>query len=252
LELGLEEEIGGQAGEKCCDTACGKREDKMDDEDYQRIADYESEMYELDRGQSQDGQQGSTPSKSVPDLLSSEANDDDDGNSNDSRKISERPNGRVDPPQANGAKQRTQPNTEHPMGTENNNSSDLSEDERDEIYARLYHGTNTLPTTKPVAEKAKANSEKGTRKSKKSKTKSQNGTTDFCKEFAFDLDLDLDSLPPPPEPIPEVTTLDSDGDFSVPSQSLSILFLCTPFFIPPFQHTPYPHLMPSGNAFLMH
>lgn len=193
----------------------------MDDEDYQRIADYENEIYDLNHGESQDEEEDDTPNQSVPDQQSAEASDD-DGNGDDdddsaeseTEDSSNQPTGLTEEPQTNGVQHNAQQHVEYPMEIENDDSTDLSEDERDEIYARLYHGTNTVPTiANPVPAKEESNSEKTTRKTKKSKTKPPNGTTDFSKEFTFD--IDLDDLPPPPEPVPEVTTLDSDGDFAV-------------------------------------
>ena len=199
----------------------------MDDEDFQRIADYENEIYDLNHGESQDEDEDDTPNQSSPDQQSSGASDDGDGGDDSAESETEdnfnQATGLVDHPQINGVQHNTQNHAEYLLEIENDDSTDLSEDERDEIYARLYHGTNTVPTTvNSVSAKEESKTEKPTRKTKKSKTKEPNGTTNFSKAFTFD--IDLDDLPPPPEPVPEVTTLDSDGDFAVPplpSQFLS-------------------------------
>ena len=192
----------------------------MDDEDFQRIADYENEIYDLNHGESQDEDEDDTPNQSSPDQQSSEASEDDGDGGDDSAESetehnSNQTTGLADHRQTNGVQHNTQHHAEYPLEIENDDSTELSEDERDEIYARLYYGTNTVLTTaNSVSAKEESKTEKPTRKTKKSKTKDPNGTTDFSKEFTFD--IDLDDLPPPPQPIPEVTTLDSDGDFAVP------------------------------------
>jgi len=178
----------------------------MDDDDYQRIADYESEIYGLNNQQSDDEEQD----ESVSDQQSSSGSDLEETNSPSSL-----PNDIVKDTTANGESENILPRVEYTVEDENGDSSDLSEDERDEIYARLYHGNTTNATSsKPVLDKEET---KSASKTKKSKSKEQNGTNHFSNEFSFD--IDLDDLPPPPEPpsfIPEVSTLDSDGDFPVP------------------------------------
>jgi hypothetical protein len=191
----------------------------MDDDDYQRIADYENAIYGLNSQDSQDEGQENVPSKAVPDQQSPEGSD-----SEDSTSQSSQPKSTKNPSQVNGVERDIPSSVEYTVKHENRDSSDLSDDERDEIYARLYHGNNTLRTSlKP----APVNPDKtNSTKTRKSKSKPQNGTNLFSNEFTFD--IDLDDLPPPPEPVLEVSTLDSDGDFSVPpppslSPFLSIL-----------------------------
>ena len=178
----------------------------MDDDDYQRIADYENAIYGLNSNDSPDEEQENVPRKAVPDQQSPERSD-----SEDSRSQSGQPSSMENPAQINGVERNIPSNVEYTVEHENRDSSDLSDDERDEIYARLYHGNRTLRTSlKPTpANPDKTNSSK----TRKSKSKPQNGTNLFSHEFTFD--IDLDDLPPPPEPLPEVSTLDSDGDFSV-------------------------------------
>ena len=94
-------------------------------------------------------------------------------------------------------------------------SSSLSEDERDMIYSRLYHSSSVLPTSTtnpPVNEQKSKEHHPG----KKSSSISNNISANFTFE------LDLDDLPPPPKhttPLIEITAPYEDSDFLVTPDS---------------------------------
>ena len=83
MKYGISVRTGGQklrsaAGKsRKVDTECVRREHSMDDDDYQRIADYESEIYNLKNQQSDDEEQD----ESVSDQQSSSGSDLEESNS---------------------------------------------------------------------------------------------------------------------------------------------------------------------------
>ena len=156
----------------------------MDDDDYQRIVDYENEIYDLNH---------------VEDREEAEANPKDKGESASGSYDDESPESK-NFRGSRGHYNAKFVNDDERTEQTDRDSEDLSEDERDQIYARLYHGALNL-----AVNDEKANLTKNTSSGRK-----LNGVT---------LELDLDKITSPPtERIPtaiETATLDEDGDFSV-------------------------------------
>jgi hypothetical protein len=209
-------------------TACGVDKDIMDDDDYQRIADYENEIYDLnhedqDQEQEVEGKNVMTEkeadqrsesittsgSSGSSEFESSELSDESD--SDDSAALSG--SGKGKSPKSPSASSIHQPNTSLNVDVpdmSDEDSSGLSEDERDMIYSRLYHTNTALPFATEVPQDNEANSP-----SKKKTKKHTKSDTDDVPSSKFTFDLDLDNLSPPPEPtapITETPTLASDDD----------------------------------------
>jgi len=181
----------------------------MEDDTYQRMADYENEIYDLNHDIDQDSEQQESNQNSENEDMT-----DDEGQETSNRSIrdqEEKPNGIKDLP--NGLEQ---------------SDTDFSEDEREMILSRLYHSSNAFPTISsitdathpPSPEKGKSRKTKASGKKKKTKSATSTQQQDVppipSKEFTFE--IDLDNLPPPPDltiPTTEAVTLDEDGDFGV-------------------------------------
>lgn len=201
----------------------------MDDDDYQRIADYENEIYDLnhedqDQDQEVEGENLMTEkeadqrSESITTSGSSGSSESesselsDESDSDDSSALSGSGKGKA--PQSLSPSSKPQPNTSlnidvHDMSDED--SSGLSEDERDMIYSRLYHTNAALPFAAEVPQDTETNSPS----KRKTKKNAKSDTTDDVPSSKFTFDLDLDNLSPPPEPtapITETPTLASDDD----------------------------------------
>lgn len=189
-----------------------QRQDEMDDdEDYQRMVDYENEIYDLNHGVDQDSDNDSSTDQPI-NLAPPEDSDEDvsdKSSSQSSKKISV----------YNGAVVQTvHLNSKAPEveGRVDDDSSNLSEDERDLIYSRLYHSSSALP--KPTR-----NSPGKAETTKKESPRKKNSSTDTNDQNRvpstnFTFEIDLDNLPPPPEPTnqtTDTTLIDEDDDYPV-------------------------------------
>jgi hypothetical protein len=159
----------------------------MDEDEYQRIVDYENEIYDLEYGEDQE-------SNEENDVVSEKSFQNADGSTDDNR-----PETKALNPVAPDA------------GLEPDviDSDDLSEDERDLIYSRLYYASS-----RPVLT-ANASSDLKESSSLEEQPAASNGTKEgLSAQFAFE--LDLDNLPPSPEQQPskqeDVASLDDDDD----------------------------------------
>lgn len=187
-------------------------QDEMDDDEYyQRMVDYENEIYGLNNGIDQDSDNDSSPDEPV-NFVPSEDSDEDvsEKSSPPSSKKIFTPNG--------SAAQTVHWNGNAPEveGQVNDDSSNLSDDERDLIYSRLYHSNSALPkatTSHPVnAETAK-----------KSSPRQSNSSNDINDQYRvpsinFTFEIDLDDLPSPPErtnQATDTTSIDEDDEYPV-------------------------------------
>lgn len=173
----------------------------MDNDEYQRIVEYENEIYDLYH----EGDQKSDSSNSAD--VPMEKLEHNDSDSEQSSTIS-------NPKYAAATANLVDSN----QSTEEQNhdfsdSASLSEDERDLIYSRLYHSTSTLPTKNNIRAEEAIPSTKS----------SMSGGHGFNTEYTvpsinFTFELDMDKLQPSLEaanPFIETTPLDDDDDFAV-------------------------------------
>jgi hypothetical protein len=178
----------------------------MDDDDFQQVVDYENEIYDLNHGEDSESDVSVVKDENESDESNAESRQASTKNASDPETTEEKVDLKTEP---NGVDDNF-----------DNDSESLSEDERDMIYSRLYHSTSTLPpsTTAPSKEN-KPN--RATRRKQKALISSDQPPVPST-EFTFHLDLDNPLPPAPAEPSPaeavtEASTLDEDGDYSVPS-----------------------------------
>ena len=121
---------------------CLYRQEEMDDdENYQRMVDYENEIYELNHGIDQESENETSPDPRLEVAAVEDPNEDvvDNSSTRFSKKISVSKESVTETVHTNG-------NTPELNGQIDDDSSNLSEDERDMIYSRLYHSSSILPT----------------------------------------------------------------------------------------------------------
>jgi len=189
-------------------------QDEMDDdEDYQRMVDYENKIYNLNHGIDQASENEMSPDQTLKVVPVEDLDEDvsDDSSIRVTKKISVskesvtktvHPNG--NPPELNGQI--------------DDDSSNLSEDERDMIYSRLYHSSSTLHTfanNPPVKEENKI---KNSPRKKATSTSNNVNEQHHIPSTKFTFEIDLDNLPPPPEPTnqaTDITSIDEDDDYPV-------------------------------------
>jgi hypothetical protein len=173
----------------------------MDNDEYQRIAEYENEIYDLNHERDQESD--SDNSAVVP-TEQPEYNDDD----------SEQSSALSNPKYATVKADLVGINDtmEERDHDDFNDSASLSEDERDMIYSSLYHSTSTLPTKNNIpAEETMP------------PTKFPISGDGFITEYTvpsinFTFELDPGNLQPSLEltnPVIESTSLDEDDGFAV-------------------------------------
>src|SRR5579859_3194685 len=212
----------------------------MEDEGYQDMIDYENDIYDLHREenrQSQDEKQGRTlEEKSDSDTSEVEQN-------STALKSDITHEQRIPGVGMNGLtvldQGRVQEYTE-----DDDDSSDLSDDERDLIYSRLYYSASTVPISSTAISTDKRKQDtKSPRKSRKRKTSKDESAP--LSNFTFHLDLDNPSDPTlePQDIQPPVLNdeEDEDEDYPVPFP----LFITNPkanirgrYFAPPAPERP--------------
>lgn len=185
-----------------------------DDEDYQRMADYENELYDLNYGVNQDSDDDSSPDEPVKVAPQEDEDEDvsDKSSPQSSKKIS----------MSNSSLAQTVHFIDNALEVEgrvDDDSSNLSDDERDLIYSRLYHSGSSVP--KPTTNylvKTEATNKNGPREKNSSNNANEQHRVPSTN---FTVELDLDNLSPPPESINQATdaaSVDEDDDYPVHSR----------------------------------
>jgi hypothetical protein len=185
-----------------------------DEEDYIRMADYENELYDLNHGVNQDSDDDSSPDEPVK-VAPQEDSDDDVSN-----KSSPQSGKRMST--SNGSIAHTVHSDDNALEVEgyvDDDSSNLSDDERDLIYSRLYHSGSSVP--KPTTNYLVRT--EATNKSGPHEKNSSNNANDQHRvpSIDFTFELDLDNLPPRPESTNQATdtaSVDEDDDYPVYSR----------------------------------
>jgi hypothetical protein len=188
------------------------------DDDYQQEVDYENEIYGLNYGIDQDSEEETHGEHSQAENDGGDDESDEDF-SEPSPTQSIKAESLAGYPIADGFVVNGNLDDSHEL-MDDDDDSNLSEDERDMILSRLYH--STLPTsTVPLHTDSKSSQINDVGGDSSIINTIPNGIS----STNFTFELDLDNLPSPPRqttPLLDTTTLDEDGDFSVPPLPITL------------------------------
>jgi len=175
----------------------------MDDDEYQRMVDYENEIYNLNHGEEE---QNELERDSLADAENETPDIDEEENT-----------ATADFSDPRNSKNTKFMNDDKGIESPDKGSLELSEDERNQIYAQLYHFNSTLP--KATSNFVHTDRSNLTNPRKKGTVSSSSNKENAGYSNGITYELDLDNLPsPPPGPTPpvvETSTVDEDGDFAV-------------------------------------
>ena len=175
----------------------------MDDDEYQQTVDYENDIYELNHGVNQLSE---SENENIPVRVSQPRYPDGDVMKDSSSNKPTIPKRRNSIPT---------PNSVYIDARTEDESSNISEDERDMIYSRLYYSTSVVPAS---AADAPTDKDNASRASPQKKASSIYNTGNPIPSTNFAFEIDLDHLTPTPEsasPIIESISEDEDSEFLV-------------------------------------